>query len=123
MENTNILTTIDNVNSLVDSNFKDTLKCEAKTLFSTGGSYEFIKIMQHIYNEGTIYIKRDFTHCAIKIEDDLYDCEGKLINSNDYVEANDAHIYILDKYLNPYYKLFNISNTIIRLLDKKQYQM
>ena len=63
MENTNILTTIDNVKSLVDFNFKDTLKCEAETLFSTGGSYEFIKIMQHIYNEGTIYIKRDFKCC------------------------------------------------------------
>ena len=68
--------------------YSDIFNTSGEEMLKNGGCYEFVKIMQNKFVGSKMYLRFDSNHCAVLIDDILYDVEGVVKNKEDYHEAN-----------------------------------
>lgn len=84
---------------LVDDEFSGYLgDVPAKYYFLHGGCLEFAKVLNHFVPHSFLMINQTFDHFAIKINDDVYDCTGKIEKE----KFNKVDIDFLEKYQHYY---------------------
>lgn len=75
--------------------------------------YEFVKIMQNKFVGSKMYLRFDSNHCAVLIDDILYDVEGVVKNKEDYHEANQKEIDYMEVNAGRDYKVLHISENFL----------
>lgn len=87
---------VDLINDLTNENWDYCLSgFTAKDYFQNGGCYEFVQVLKHFYPEGKIMMSKDYGHCAYKIDDKIYDCNG-ICDENEFKEANEVDLNMLE---------------------------
>lgn len=71
---------------------------DAICYFMNGGCFQFVEIMKYYFNDSIIMLNKDYTHCCIMIDNNLYDASGKLEDKNNYKIANDIDILYCKNY-------------------------
>ena len=101
------------LNDLATDLFYDITNAYGEQLFQRGACYEFAKIIKHYIPEATIYMSKDHYHCAVKIDDTLYDSKGVITNPQDFYEADEEDYDHMENTFGLELKYLNIAETII----------
>ena len=72
--------------------------------------------MKRKYSDGIIYVKYDMTHCAIMINNMLYDANGIVDDQDNYHQASIEEIETYKRLCNPQYRCLNIKKDINEFL-------
>ena len=109
----NIEKFIEFINDLTTEFYYEKLLCNGKTLFQSGGCYEFVKIIKEFFDIDNILISKDFCHCAIEYKESYYDSKGLIENKEHFSVATDEDILYIEDRFGGHLTKYQISNTII----------
>ena len=110
---------INQVKKTVDDMYSDIFNTSGEEMLKNGGCYEFVKIMQNKFVGSKMYLRFDSNHCAVLIDDILYDVEGVVKNKEDYHEANQKEIDYMEVNAGRDYKVLHISENFLNYKNKK----
>lgn len=72
---------------------------DAKYFYLHGGCYYFACLLKYYYKDEIIMINKEYNHCAIKINNQIYDASGLVEDITNYNEATKQDIeYIKDNF-------------------------
>lgn len=90
---------------------------DSKYYFNHGGCYELYKVAKHYFPTVECAMKKDYTHCAILYNNEIFDISGKIENIEEYRLATKDDIDYMEDRFGLHIKEIESEN-IITELDK-----
>lgn len=81
---------------LANEELYEYLDGDAKSYFLQGGCFEFAKIIKGYIKSSQIVINKDYEHCGILHEGNIYDATGKVKERNQFLKANQKDIEYME---------------------------
>lgn len=112
-----IIEYIERIKQITTDIYSDIFKMTGEDILKYGGCLEFIEIMQNMFINSKIYVRYDQSHCAILIDDLLYDVSGVIKDRENYHEASSKEINYIENEFGKYFKCLKISENVIYYLN------
>ncbi|MBO5397798.1 MAG: hypothetical protein J6A36_02540 [Clostridia bacterium] len=113
-----VLEHIESLKRLIDIKYGKYLNISAEELLLNGGCFEFAKIMNKIFPQGKICLRNDNKHCAIEIDENLYDVLGRIDDRDYYRQASQSELEWMQDKFGKDYKYLNIADNVCAAVDQ-----
>lgn len=61
-----------------------------RDIYSYGGCYKFVVLLQYVFGRGVPYMNAEGNHCAVCIDEILYDIDGLIADTQGWHAFNEA---------------------------------
>ena len=85
--------------------------------FNSGYCYEFYLILNHYFNNGKLVMTKDNMHCAIMIDDVIYDSSGIRYDNYNFREEKACDLEMIYKYFG--FFAYNFREELYRKVTRK----